>query len=107
MVMKLFQKLRYMLNMCLPNSTINQYDIKKGHISNICLQDFIHGALKDGGSITNSKMRDQKLILVFMCLEICLRNILLFHLDLMETRIEMKFGEELGTMELIELINEF
>ena len=54
MVMKEFQNLRYNMDVSLQSFTINQYVIKENQdkVSKICLQVFIHEALKGEGRIT-------------------------------------------------------
>jgi len=60
-------------------------------------EDMIHEAFKSGGSITQSKGHDQKLIVALMSLKCCLRNVRLFHTYLVVAKTKIKFSKELGT----------
>jgi hypothetical protein len=70
-------------------------------------KDMIHEALKSGGSITQDKGHDQKIIMALMILKCSLRNVCLVHMYLVVSRIKIKFSKELGTTQFIEeVINE-
>ena len=71
------------------------------------VEDMVHEALKGGGGITQPKGHDQKLIVAIMSAKVHLRNVILFHTDLVIARAKIKFGEELGTTQFIqEVIND-
>jgi hypothetical protein len=71
------------------------------------MEDMIHEALESGGSITQAKGHDQKLIVALMSSKGSLRNVFLFHTDLVVARMKIKFSKELGTTQFIqEVINE-
>jgi hypothetical protein len=71
------------------------------------MEDMVHEALKGGGGVTQPKGHDQKLIVALMSVKGCLRNVGLFHTDLVIARTKIKFGEELGTTQFIqEVIND-
>jgi hypothetical protein len=59
-------------------------------------EDMVHEALKVGGGITQPKGHDQKLVVALMSVKVHLRNVRLFHTDLVIARAKIKFGEELG-----------
>jgi hypothetical protein len=67
----------------------------------------IHEALESGGSITQAKGHDQKLIVALMSSKCSLRNVRLFHTDLVVARNKIKFSKELGATQFIqEVIND-
>jgi hypothetical protein len=67
----------------------------------------IHEALESGGSITQAKGTDQKLIMALMSLKCSLRNVFLIHTYLVVARTKIKFSKELGTTQFIqEVIND-
>jgi hypothetical protein len=71
------------------------------------LKDMIHEPLKGGGSITQAKWHDQKLIVALMSSKGSLMNVFLFHMDLVVARTNIKFSKELGTTQFIqEVIND-
>ena len=71
------------------------------------MQDMIHEDLESGGSITQAKGNDPKLIVVLMSLKYSLRNAYLIHTYLVVARMKIKFSKELGTPQLIqEIIND-
>jgi hypothetical protein len=71
------------------------------------MKDMIHEALESGGSITQAKGHDQKLIVALMSSKGSLRNFFLFHMDLVVARMKIKFSKELGTTQFIqEVIND-
>jgi hypothetical protein len=71
------------------------------------MEDMIHEALESGGSITQAKGHDQKLIVALMSLKCSLRNVCLFHTYLVVARMKIKFSKELGTTQFIqEIIND-
>jgi hypothetical protein len=65
--------------------TIDEYVIKedKDKESEIRFQDFVHEALEGGWCITKAKRHHQKLIVALMGAKSCLRDVFLFHLNLM------------------------
>jgi hypothetical protein len=68
----------------------------------------VHEALKGGGSVTQPKGHDQKFVVALMSAKGHLRNVRLFHTDLVIARAKIKFGEELGTTQFIqEVINDW
>jgi hypothetical protein len=70
-------------------------------------KDMIHEALESGGSITQAKGHDQKLIVALMSYKCSLRNVCLIHRDLVVVRMKIKFSKELGTTQFIqEVIND-
>jgi hypothetical protein len=71
-------------------------------------KDMIHEALKGGGGVTQPKGHDQKFIVALMSAKGHLRNVGLFHTDLVIAQAKIKFGEELGTTQFIqEVINDW
>jgi hypothetical protein len=63
--------------------------------------------LESGGSITQAKGHDQKIIVALMSSKGSLRNVFLFHTDLVVARMKIKFSKELGATQLIqEVIND-
>jgi hypothetical protein len=71
------------------------------------MEDMIHEALEGGGGITQAKGQDQKLIVALMISKGSLRNVYLFHTDLVVSRMNIKFSKELGTTQFIqEVIND-
>jgi hypothetical protein len=71
------------------------------------MEDMIHEALESGGSITQTKGHDQKLIVALMSSKGSLRNVCLFHTDLVVARTKIKFSKELGATQFIqEVIND-
>ena len=56
----------------------------------------IHEALESGGRITQAKGHDQKIIVALMSSKGILRNFFLFHMDLVVSRMKIKFSKELG-----------
>jgi hypothetical protein len=66
-----------------------------------------HEALESGGSITQAKGHDQKLIMALMISKGSLRNVFLFHTDLVVAKTKIKFSKELGATQFIqEVIND-
>ena len=74
-----------MLEMSFPRSTIDEIVIKedKEKGSKIRFHKFIHEDLEGGRRIAMSKRNNQKIIVAFMGAKTNLRNVFLFHLDLM------------------------
>jgi hypothetical protein len=71
------------------------------------MEDMIHETLEGGGSITQTKEHDQKLIVVLISSKGSLTNVCLFHIDLVVSRMKIKFSKELGTTQFIQdIINE-
>jgi hypothetical protein len=70
-------------------------------------EDMIHEALESGGSITQSKGNDQKLIVALMSSKCSLRNVCLIHTNLVVSRMRIKFSKDLGATQFIqEVIND-
>ena len=70
-------------------------------------EDIIHEALESGGSIIEAKGHDQKLIMALMSFKGSLRNVCFFHIDLVVSRMKIKFSKELGaTIFIQEVIND-
>jgi hypothetical protein len=70
-------------------------------------EDMIHEALESEGSITQDKGHDQKIIVALMSSKGSLRNVCLFHTDLVVTIMKIKFSKELGSTQFIqEVIND-
>jgi hypothetical protein len=70
-------------------------------------EDMIHEALEGGGSITQAKGHDQKLIVALMSVKGHLGNVCLFHTYLVIARAKIKFGKKLGATQFIqEVIND-
>ena len=74
-----------MLEMSFPRLIVDEDVIKedKEKVSKIRFHNFIHEALEGGRHITKSKRHNQKLIVAFMGAKSSLRNVFLFHPDLM------------------------
>jgi hypothetical protein len=71
-------------------------------------EDMIHEALEGGGSITQAKGHDQKLIVALMSVKGHLGNVCLFHTYLVIARAKIKFSKELGATQFIqEFINDW
>jgi hypothetical protein len=71
------------------------------------MEKMIHEALESGESITQTKGHDQKLIVALMSSKGSLRNVFLFHKDLVVSRMKIKFSKELGATQFIqEAIND-
>jgi len=67
----------------------------------------IHEALESGGSITQAKGHDQKLIVSLMSYKGSLRNVCLLHTDLVVSQMKIKFSKEPGAAQFIqEVIND-
>jgi hypothetical protein len=63
--------------------------------------------LESGGRITQAKGHDPKLIVTLMSSKGSLRNVCLFHTDLVVARMKIKFSKELGATQFIqEVIND-
>ena len=71
------------------------------------MEDMIQEALESGGSITQAKGHDQKLIVALMNSKGSLGNACLFHTYLVVARMKIKFSKELGATQFIqEIIND-
>ena len=71
------------------------------------MEYMIHEAFESRGRITQDKGHDQELIVALMSSKGSLRNVRLFHMDMMVARTKIKFSKELGTTIFIqEVINE-
>jgi hypothetical protein len=71
------------------------------------MEDMINEALEGGGSITQAKGHDQKLIMALMSAKGHLGNVYLFHTYLVIARAKIKFSKELGATKFIqEVIND-
>ena len=64
-------------------------------------EDMIHEALESGGSVTQAKGNDQKLIVALMSSKFSLRNVCLFHTDLVVAQMNIKFSKEMGATQFI------
>jgi hypothetical protein len=63
--------------------------------------------LESGGIITQAKGHDQKIIVALMSYKASLRNVFLFHTDLVVDIMKIKFSKELGATQFIqEVIND-
>jgi hypothetical protein len=70
-------------------------------------KDMIHEALEGGGSITQAKGHDQKLIVALMSSKGSLGKVCLFHTYLVVAQMKIKFSKELGATQFIqEVIND-
>jgi hypothetical protein len=70
-------------------------------------EDMINEALESGGSTTQAKGHDQKLIVALMSSKGSLRNVCFSHTDLVVVRMKIKFSKELGATQFIqEVIND-
>lgn len=98
--------MRNMLEMSFPRLTVDEDVIKeyKDKGLKIWLHNFIHEAMEGGRNIAKSKRHNQKIIVAFMGAKSHLRDVFLFHLDLMVSRAKIQFGEILGSMKLIQQI---
>ena len=71
------------------------------------MEDIIHEALESGGSITQAKGHDEKLIVPLRSSKCSLRNSFPIHMYLVVARMKIKFSKELGTTQFIqEVIND-
>ena len=68
------------------------------------MEDMIHEDLESGGSITQAKGHDQKIIVALMSSKGSLRDICLFHMYLVVARTKSQFSEELGVTQLIQKV---
>jgi hypothetical protein len=66
------------------------------------MEDMIHEALESGGSITQAKGHDEKLIVPLRSSKCSLRNVCLFHMNPVVARTKIKFSKELGTTQSIQ-----
>jgi hypothetical protein len=71
------------------------------------MEDMIHEALESGGRITQDKGHEQKLIVALMSSKCSIKNVCLFHTDLVVARMKIKFSKDLGATQFIqEVIND-
>jgi hypothetical protein len=71
------------------------------------MEDMIHEALESGGSITQVKGHDKKIIVALMSSKCSLRNVFLLHKYLVVAKTNIKFSKEPGTIVFIqEVIND-
>jgi hypothetical protein len=71
------------------------------------MEGMIHEDLESGGSITQAKRHDQKLIVALMNSKCSLRNVFLVHTYMVVGRTKIKFSKKLGTTQFIqEVIND-
>ena len=77
-----------MLEMSIPSCTADEDGIKedKDKDLKIRLHNFIHEALEGKGGITKSKRHNQEFLVAFMGVKSNLRNVFLFHMNLMVSR---------------------
>ena len=66
------------------------------------VEDMVHEALEGGRGITQAKGHDQKLIVALMSSKCSLRNVYLFHMDLVVAIMNIKFSKELGATQFIQ-----
>ena len=98
-----------MRKMVFPGFSIDEDIIKenKHKMTKKRTEDMIHEALEGGGGIIQAKGHDQKLIVALMSYNGSLRNVCLFHTDLVVARTKIKFSKELGATQFIqEVIND-
>jgi hypothetical protein len=71
------------------------------------MEYIIHETLESEGSITQPKGHYQELIMTLMSSKCSLGNVVLFHMDLVVARMNIKFGEVVSTTQFIqEVIND-
>ena len=71
------------------------------------MEDMIHEALEGGGSITQAKVHDQKIIVALMSAKGRLWNVFLFHTYLVVDKMKINFSIYLGATQFIqEVIND-
>jgi hypothetical protein len=66
------------------------------------MEDMNHETFESRGSITQDKGHYEELIVTFMSSKCSLGNVFLFHIDLVVSIMEIKFGEVLRTTQFIE-----
>jgi hypothetical protein len=66
------------------------------------MEDMIHEVLEGGGGITQAKEHDQKIIVALMSSKGSLRNVFLFHTNIVVARMKIKFSKELGATQFIQ-----
>jgi hypothetical protein len=99
----------HMKKMVYPSFSIDEDIIKENYdtMTEKRTEDMIHEALESGGSITQAKGHDQKLIVSLTSSKGSLRNVCLFHIDLVLARMKIKFSKEFDTTQFIqEVIND-
>jgi hypothetical protein len=86
----------HMRNMVCPGFSIDGDIIKENYekMTEKRMEDLIHEALESGGSITQAKGHDQKIIVALMSSKGILRNVCLFYTDLVVSRMKIKFSKE-------------
>jgi hypothetical protein len=67
-------------------------------------EDMIHETLESGGRITQAKVHYRELIVTLMSLKCSLRNVFLFHRNLVVARTKIKFSKVLSTIQFIQNI---
>jgi hypothetical protein len=71
------------------------------------MEGMIREAFESGGSITQAKGHDQKLIVALMISKCSLRNVCLVHTNLVVSKTKIKFSKELGATQFNqEVIND-
>ena len=92
-----------MLDMLIPCFTIDEDIVKEYHneVVQVGPEYSIHQCLECGSSIHESKWNDQKIILPFMRLEYCFRDIILMNLNLVIPRTKIQIVEKVSTTKLI------
>jgi hypothetical protein len=95
-----------MLKMGLPSAVANKNVIKENQnkLSKVGFQEFIQETLEGRWSIAKPKRHYQELIMAFMSSESGLGKICFLHPNLGITGAKIQFGEETGTLELIQQI---
>jgi hypothetical protein len=98
----------HMKKMVCPGFSIDEDIIKENYDTMMEKRpkEMIHEALESGGSITQAKGHDQKFIVALMSSKVSLRNVGLFHMDLVVAKMKIKFSKEVGSTQFIqEVIN--
>jgi hypothetical protein len=71
------------------------------------MEEMIHEDLESGGSITQAKGHDQKIIVALMSSKCSIKNVCLIHTYLVVARTKIEFSKELGTTQFNqEVIND-
>jgi len=91
-------------DMAMPSFVVDKNVIKKDEekMMKKWFKYVVHETLECGMWIAKANGHHQELVMAFMNEKIKFGNTLFFHVNLLISRIEIKFGEELSTFELIE-----
>ena len=98
-----------MSDMGVPSFIVDQDVIKKNEdkMTYKGLKDVVHETLEIGRCIAKAKGHHQEIVVVFMSEKRNFGNVCCLHANLVVVRMDIKFGEELRTFELIqEVIND-